>query len=112
MLKARMRDTSTSWVDLKGKKHKQSMVFTGAKQEKVVSSFGGRKKKKEDPEPPRAGQPKGLHQVLWERGLVPKTLSPCRRVDPTSREGKVLEFLEIEGRMDEVTTDPDHWSSV
>jgi hypothetical protein len=64
---ARMRDTS--WVDLKGKKHKQSMVFTGAKQEKVVSSFGGRKKKKEDPDPPRAGQ-----KVSWYYARTARTL--------------------------------------
>ena len=104
-----MKDTW--WVDSKGKRHKQPMVFTGKSGEKVVSSCCGRKKNKNDPDPHRKGQPKGLHQMLWERGLVEAKLTPKRVLDPTSREGRTFEFLEAEGRMDAQTTNPNSWNN-
>jgi hypothetical protein len=91
-----MKDTW--WVDSKGKRQEQSLVFTGKAGGKVVSSCCGRERNKNDPDPRRKGQPKGLHQVLWERGLVEEKLTPKRVLDPTSREGRTFNFLGAEGR--------------
>jgi hypothetical protein len=73
----------TVWYDDKGKKHIQDMVFTGEKGEKKISAYSGRKKNKKDPDPSHIGQAKGLHQVLWERGLVPeRSFDPVPQVGP------------------------------
>jgi hypothetical protein len=103
------RMKETWYIDIAGKRRKQSMIFTGQQTEILVSSFSGRKPKGA-PEPSHVGEPKGLHQVLWERGLVPALLTPSSKVNPTSRHGKILGFLEAEGRMDAITQNPNKWN--
>jgi hypothetical protein len=100
----------TAWCDAKGKKHVQDVVFTGKKGEKKTSSCSGRKKNKKDPDPSHVGQAKGLHQVLWERGLVPGVLTPSQKLDPTSCEGRTILHLEAEGRMGAVTQNAADWA--
>jgi hypothetical protein len=93
----------TVWHDAKGRKHIQDMVSTGKKGEKKTSPCSGRKKSKKDPDPSHVGQAKGLHQVLWERGPVPEVLTPSHKLDPASREGRMIFHLEAEGRMGAMT---------
>jgi hypothetical protein len=96
--------------DAKGRKHIQDIVFTGKKGEKKMGSCSGRKKNKKDPDPSHVGQAKGLHQVLWERGLVPEVLTPSQKLDPTSREGRMIFHLEAEGRMGAVNQNAADWA--
>ncbi len=41
---------------------------------------------------------------------MPALLTPSSKVDPTSREGKILGFLEAEGRMNAITQNPNKWN--
>ena len=70
------------------------MVFDDGDAE-PVSKFGGRGAAPVS----YGGLPKGLHQVLYERGLAPRTLAGKQIATSTNaRCAAVLDFLETEGR--------------
>ena len=70
------------------------MVFDDGDAE-PVSKFGGRGAAPVS----YGGLPKGLHQVLYERGLAPRTLAGKQIATSTNaRWAAVLDFLETEGR--------------
>ena len=95
----------TKWTGSDGIEHEQHVVFQPG-DPPPVSKYSGRLKAGEAP-PSHVGQPKGVHQVLFERQVVEATL-PATEILRSDRETLVLNYLEEEGRIPH--NNPDRWN--